>query len=258
MALHVYNTRTKRKEPFVPAQDKVVRIYTCGLTVYSDMHIGHARTYCFWDVFRRWLEYRGYHVVSVINYTDIDDRIISDAAENGTGELDHAERVIASFRRDCRTLKIMDYAAYTRATDFVDEQIEAVQALLDAGLAEAVGQIDDIDAGAAAHLQAVQAVRIVPGLEHDFAAAHFLERVDDDLLQLVAIEAPPGDGEGRGHGRGSRQQGSGRDRGEGECLEARHHGHPRAEVRRAPELWHTRYFHAGGPAGPAAAPDVNA
>lgn len=138
MALHVYNTRTKRKEPFVPAQDKVVRIYTCGLTVYSDMHIGHARTYCFWDVFRRWLEYRGYHVVSVINYTDIDDRIISDAAANGTGELDHAERVIAGFRRDCRTLKIKDYAAYTRATDFVAEQIDAVQALLDKGHAYVV------------------------------------------------------------------------------------------------------------------------
>ena len=138
MALHVYNTRTKRKEPFVPAQAKVVRIYTCGLTVYSDMHIGHARTYCFWDVFRRWLEYRGYHVISVINYTDIDDRIIERSAEAGTGMLDHAERVIAGFRRDCRALKIKDYAAYTRATDFVSEQIEAVAALIEAGHAYVV------------------------------------------------------------------------------------------------------------------------
>jgi cysteinyl-tRNA synthetase len=133
MALHVFNTRTKRKEPFVPADPRVVRIYTCGLTVYSHMHIGHARTYCFWDVFRRWLEYRGYHVISVINYTDIDDRIISDAEKDGTGMLDHAERIIASFRQDCRALAIKDYAAYTRATDFVTEQIEAVQALLDKG-----------------------------------------------------------------------------------------------------------------------------
>jgi len=138
VALQVYNTRTKRKEPFVPTQAKVVRIYTCGLTVYSDMHIGHARTYCFWDGFRRWLEYRGNHVVSVINYTDIDDRIIANAAAHGTGELDHAERVIASFRRDCRALKIKDYAAYTRATDFVDEQIVAIQALLDKGHAYVV------------------------------------------------------------------------------------------------------------------------
>ena len=135
MALTVFNTRTRRKEPFVPAHPKVVRIYTCGLTVYSDMHIGHARTYCFWDVFRRWLEYRGYHVLSVINYTDIDDRIIARATEGGAGMLDHAERIIASFRADCRALKIKDYATYTRATDFVAEQIEAVQKLLDAGYA---------------------------------------------------------------------------------------------------------------------------
>nr|WP_255216563.1 cysteine--tRNA ligase [Pseudenhygromyxa sp. WMMC2535] len=136
--MHVYNTRTKRKELFTPAQEKVVRIYTCGLTVYSDMHIGHARTYCFWDVFRRWLEYRGNHVISVINYTDIDDRIISEAAKAGVGELDHAERVIAGFRRDCRTLKIKDYAAYTRATDFVREQADAVEALIDKGHAYVV------------------------------------------------------------------------------------------------------------------------
>jgi cysteinyl-tRNA synthetase len=135
VALTVFNTRSKRKEPFVPAHPKVVRIYTCGLTVYSDMHIGHARTYCFWDVFRRWLEYRGYHVISVINYTDIDDRIIQRANEGGAGMLDHAERIIASFRQDCRALKIKDYATYTRATDFVAEQIDAVQQLLDAGYA---------------------------------------------------------------------------------------------------------------------------
>ena len=133
MTLHVYNTRTKRKEPFVPAHPKVVRIYTCGLTVYSNMHIGHARTYCFWDVFRRWLEYRGHHVISIINYTDIDDRIIAEAAKGETGEQDHVERIIAGFRSDCRALKIKDYAAYTRATDFVPEQVEAVQALLDKG-----------------------------------------------------------------------------------------------------------------------------
>jgi len=135
VALRVFNTRTKQKQPFVPAQPRVVRIYTCGLTVYSDMHIGHARTYCFWDVFRRWLEYRGYHVISVINYTDIDDRIIALAAEGETGMLDHAERVIASFRADCQALGIKDYATYTRATDFVAEQIEAVSALVDAGYA---------------------------------------------------------------------------------------------------------------------------
>ncbi len=137
MPLVVHNTRTRRKEPFVPAHPRVVRIYTCGLTVYAPMHIGHARTYCFWDTFRRWLEYRGYHVVSVINYTDIDDRIITAAGggggEAGRGCVDVAERVIAAFRHDCRGLHIKDYAAYTRATDFVEEQVAMIARLVEAG-----------------------------------------------------------------------------------------------------------------------------
>ncbi len=155
MALHVHNTLTKKKEPFVPAQPKVVRIYTCGLTVYSHMHIGHARTYCFWDLFRRYLEYRGYHVLSVINYTDIDDRIIqrgvwgegrgtrpaAQHVETGggvEGAMDLAERFIATFRRDCQALRIKDYSVYTRATDFIDEQVQMIQALIDKGHAYVV------------------------------------------------------------------------------------------------------------------------
>src|SRR5262252_4408426 len=116
MPLVVHDTRARKKVPFVPAHPKVVRIYTCGLTVYAPMHIGHARTYCFWDVFRRYLEYRGYHVLSVINYTDIDDRII-DRANEREGPIDLAERNIAGFRADCRKLHLKDYAAYTLATD---------------------------------------------------------------------------------------------------------------------------------------------
>ena len=138
--LHVHNTLTKRLEPFVTLQPKVARIYTCGLTVYAPMHIGHARTYCFWDLFRRYLEYRGYHVMSVINYTDIDDRIIAraQAKEGGPeGPVDLAERNIALFRGDCRKLHIKDYAVYTRATDFVAEQVSMVQELIDKGHAYA-------------------------------------------------------------------------------------------------------------------------
>jgi cysteinyl-tRNA synthetase len=104
------------------------------------MHIGHARTYCFWDLFRRYLEYRGYHVMSVINYTDIDDRIIARAAsrEGGAeGPVDLAERNIAAFRRDCRKLHIKDYAVYTRATDFIEEQVGMVKQLIEKGHAYA-------------------------------------------------------------------------------------------------------------------------
>lgn len=137
VALHVYNTRTRNLDRFVPQTPGVVRIYTCGLTVYAPMHIGHARTYCFWDVFRRYLEYRGMHVMSVINYTDIDDRIMNKADER-RGWLDVAEEVVATFRRDCRTLRIKDYAAYTRATDFIDAQVGMVKQLLDKGHAYVV------------------------------------------------------------------------------------------------------------------------
>ncbi|MDB4974851.1 MAG: cysS2 [Myxococcaceae bacterium] len=137
MPLSVHNTLTKTKELFEPAHPKVVRIYTCGLTVYAPMHIGHARTYCFWDSFRRYLEYRGYHVVSVINYTDIDDRIIDRSSER-EGPVDLAERNIAAFRADCRKLHIKDYAAYTRATDFVEEQVAMIDGLLDKSHAYAV------------------------------------------------------------------------------------------------------------------------
>ena len=137
MALHVFNTLTRKKEEFVPQRPPVVRIYTCGLTVYSPMHIGHARTYCFWDMFRRYLEYRGLNVISVINYTDIDDRLMQNASE-AAGEVDLAERVIASFRRDCRLLRIKDYATYTRATDYIQGQIELVARLLETGHAYVV------------------------------------------------------------------------------------------------------------------------
>jgi cysteinyl-tRNA synthetase len=137
MPLHVYNTLSRRKELFTPAHPQVVRMYTCGLTVYAPMHIGHARTYCFWDFFRRYLEYLGYHVLAAINYTDIDDRNIA-AAGPTQGPMDIAERVIASFRRDCRLLKIKDYAVYTRATDFTAGQIEMVAQLLEKGHAYVV------------------------------------------------------------------------------------------------------------------------
>lgn len=137
MSLVVYNTLSRQKEAFKPLHPKVVRIYTCGLTTYAPMHIGHARTYCFWDLFRRYLEYRGLHVLSAINYTDVDDRIIQRAEEH-EGPVDFAERNIAKFRADCRLLRIKDYSVYTRATDFVGEQLAMIEQLSEKGHAYAV------------------------------------------------------------------------------------------------------------------------
>ena len=132
MTLSLYNTASRQKEAFIPLQPPVVRIYTCGLTVYAPMHIGHARTYCFWDMLRRWLEYSGYTVLAAINYTDIDDRIMGKSNERD-GCIDIAESSIAAFRRDCRLLHIHDYAAYTRATDYVQNQIDMIAQLIDKG-----------------------------------------------------------------------------------------------------------------------------
>jgi cysteinyl-tRNA synthetase len=83
MPLHIYNTMSRKKEEFVPLKRNFARIYTCGLTVYDYMHIGHARTYLFWDVVRRYLKYRGYGVYAIINNTDIDDKNIARANELG-------------------------------------------------------------------------------------------------------------------------------------------------------------------------------
>jgi cysteinyl-tRNA synthetase len=76
MGIKVFNTLTEKKEEFVPLEGKTVRMYVCGPTVYDHAHIGHARSAVVFDVIRRWLEYRGYKVIYVRNYTDIDDKII--------------------------------------------------------------------------------------------------------------------------------------------------------------------------------------
>ena len=137
MPLVIHNTLTKEKEPFEPSHPQVAKIYTCGLTTYAPMHIGHACIYCFWDLFRRYLEYRGLHVLSVINYTDVDDRIIARAGEH-QGPTDFAEQNIATFRKDCRLLHLKDYSAYVRATDFVSDQQQMIADLQDKGHAYVV------------------------------------------------------------------------------------------------------------------------
>ena len=133
MALKIFNTMSRRKEEFVPLKPHFVRMYTCGLTVYDYMHIGHARTYCFWDVLRRWLRHSGYQVVSVINYTDIEDKIIARANETGEDVSSLSRKFIAAFDDDIRWLGIEPWTITCRATDFVPQMIEMVKALVDKG-----------------------------------------------------------------------------------------------------------------------------
>ncbi|MBD1843306.1 cysteine--tRNA ligase [Cyanobacteria bacterium FACHB-63] len=120
MALVVYNTLTRRKEPFEPIDPDQVKMYCCGVTVYDDCHLGHARSYIVWDTVRRYLIWRGYQVRYVQNFTDIDDKILRRAREEGSSMEAVAERNIQTYFEDMRRLNILDADAYPRATETLD------------------------------------------------------------------------------------------------------------------------------------------
>ena len=92
MTLKIYNTLTKNKEDFITVEKDKVKMYVCGMTVYSDAHIGHARTYFAFDIIRRYLEYRGYEVYYVQNITDVDDKIINAAKKIGKNALEYSKK----------------------------------------------------------------------------------------------------------------------------------------------------------------------
>lgn len=120
MALVVYNTLTRRKEPFEPIESGHVKMYCCGVTVYDFCHLGHARSYIAWDTVRRYLIWRGYTVRYVQNFTDIDDKILRRAKEEGSSMQAVAERNIQFYFEDMRRLNILDADAYPRATNTID------------------------------------------------------------------------------------------------------------------------------------------
>ncbi len=123
------NTLTGRKEPFVPLHPGEVRIYTCGPTVYAFAHIGNFRTFVFQDVLRRFLRAQGYRVVQVMNLTDVDDRIIQNAAAAGVGIREYTEKYIQGFLEDMGALNIERPENLVRATDHIEDMVELIERL---------------------------------------------------------------------------------------------------------------------------------
>jgi cysteinyl-tRNA synthetase len=135
MSLHLYNTLTRRVEPFVPLQPGRVTLYTCGPTVYNYAHLGNFRTFLFEDLLRRWLEASGYDVFHVMNLTDVDDKTIAGATAAGQPLRSYVQRYIDAFHEDRRYLRIRDATVYPRATDYIPAMIALIEGLLDKGVA---------------------------------------------------------------------------------------------------------------------------
>ena len=131
----LYNTLTRRVESFAPAEDETVRIYSCGPTVYRPAHLGNFRTFLFCDLLRRVLALRGWKVKQVMNLTDVDDKIIKAASEQGTTISEITAPVTKIFHSDRAFLRIQDAELYPKATDHIAEMIDIVGRLVDAKLA---------------------------------------------------------------------------------------------------------------------------
>jgi len=135
----LYNTLTKRKEEFVPLKPGEVTMYSCGPTVYNYFHIGNARPFVVFDVLRRFLEYRGYKVRFVQNFTDIDDKMIRRANEEGKTVSEIADRYIKEYYIDARGLGIKEPTIAPRATENIDAIIDMIKTLVDKGYAYETG-----------------------------------------------------------------------------------------------------------------------
>ncbi len=142
MALSIYNTLSKAKEPLKPLVDNQVRMYVCGMTVYDFCHIGHARVMVAFDVVSRWLRQRGYELTYVRNITDIDDKIIRRAQENGESFEALTGRMIAAMHEDEARLSVLRPDLEPRATDHIAGMHEMIQTLIDKGFAYAPGNGD--------------------------------------------------------------------------------------------------------------------
>jgi cysteinyl-tRNA synthetase len=136
--MKLYNTLTRQKEEFVPLNGKEVKMYSCGPTVYNYFHIGNARPFIMFDTLRRYLEYRGYGVKFIQNFTDIDDKMIKRANEEGVTVKELADRFIKEYFIDARGLGIKEATVHPKATENIDAIIEIIKKLEEKGYAYAV------------------------------------------------------------------------------------------------------------------------
>ena len=136
--MRIFNTMSRSEEEFVPVDENEVKIYACGPTVYNYIHIGNARPLCVFDVLRRYLEYRGYNVKFVQNFTDIDDKIINRANEEGSTFEEISKKYIEEFWTDAHGLNFKDATVHPKATENIDEIIDIIKSLEEKGYAYAV------------------------------------------------------------------------------------------------------------------------
>ena len=135
--MQIYNTQTRRKEEFKPIEPGKVRIYCCGPTVYNYFHIGNARPFIVFDTLRRYLEHKGYEVKYVQNFTDIDDKMIRRANEEGITVKELGDRFIKEYYTDADALGIERATVNPRATEHIPDIIALIEKLIDKGLAYA-------------------------------------------------------------------------------------------------------------------------
>ena len=133
--MKVYNTLTRQKEEFKTLEPNKVKMYSCGPTVYNYFHVGNSRPFIIFDVLRRYLEYKGYEVTFVQNFTDIDDKVIKKANEEGTTYDKIAERYIKEYFTDAEGLGIKKANYHPLATENIDGIIDMVKTLIDKGFA---------------------------------------------------------------------------------------------------------------------------
>ena len=136
--MKIYNTLTKKKEEFVPIEEGKVKMYVCGPTVYNLIHIGNARPMICFDTVRRYLEYKGYDVNYVSNFTDVDDKIIKKAIEEGVTAEEISQRYIAECKKDMEGMNIKPATTHPLATQEIGGMIDMIQTLIDKGYAYAV------------------------------------------------------------------------------------------------------------------------